>query len=619
MKYEVTGDTIIIKYIADGKYKQLELDKNDNIDLDFFGQLIKAKNNKQDAMCDLYAKEVLSYEPAAERISNMSLTKVEEPSEYTKKEAAKLRIEELNRDLKLVEKEIENMLLPAYKHKKPDEELKKDYFKDKDDKETMDKVTELISKYKSIKKMIEKEQKTYDENSKDYSSQDQFLNKITKEFESKINKVVKTSEEQKEATEYFKNSLNPYDTIKNELTESDVIIKAIKELLPKLQDNDDDSSIDDDNTELEDINEQPLKFNDITKNLNLLIDHIDIIISLLEKTTIDNDIIQQLKRFPNIFKELINNKVVGEISEPLKELNELLLNINQLNDDKKIEYTKTTQDNIVRATNKILSENERLQYLYEKNIEPKFIDNFCDKIKENLFKDSIKIVSKNDYILTSEKLNRALRNIGIILLWCPPKSNNIYCNINLWKICGDPIELIYSYTKDKIKYSVKYECYQLPKSKFQNYKYSLFRNYITTTKTKFPITTTPMNLYLNLRNTSKPITIDEIEFTCTGFKLEKNPMASFIDIVSGYGEGINSNSIKEMYSGKIDLDKASTEDKLSEIVRLLQNIGYNLFTLTPNYEESEKNKRLKSKGVRSKNSGEGVDLQEYFKNKQSLR
>ena len=58
MKYEVTGDTIIIKYIADGKYKQLELNKNDNIDLDFFGQLIKAKNNKQDAMCDLYAKEI---------------------------------------------------------------------------------------------------------------------------------------------------------------------------------------------------------------------------------------------------------------------------------------------------------------------------------------------------------------------------------------------------------------------------------------------------------------------------------------------------------------------------------------------------------------------------------
>ena len=223
MKYEVTGDTIVIKYIADGKYKTLELNKNDNIDLDFFGQLIKAKNNKQDAMCDLYAKEVLSYDPSPERITNMNLTKIDEPSEYTKKEAAKLRIEELKRDLESIESEIEPMILRQYQHKKI-EELKDDYLENRS-KTNKARLYDLIDKYKTIKQMIDKEQKIYDVNTKkDIYTHDEIMKKISNEFESKLNKVVGNSDERRQIMDDVIAETTPKNEITQELQNLNQII-----------------------------------------------------------------------------------------------------------------------------------------------------------------------------------------------------------------------------------------------------------------------------------------------------------------------------------------------------------------------------------------------------------
>ena len=599
MKYEVTGDTIIIKYIADGKYKQLELDKNDNIDLDFFGQLIKAKNNKQDAMCDLYAKEVLSYEPAQERISNMSLTKVEEPSEYTKKESAKLRIEELNRDLNLVKEEIKNTLAPIYKHKTPEElkdiKLTDDYLSNKND--DVNKLKDLLSKYNSIKKMIEKEQKTYDDNTKNNLSQDQLINKITKEFETKINKVVNTSDEQKKAVELFKNTLKPNESINYELEKIFNLIEDLKELIEKYKD------------ETEISEREPLK-DSIVKNLKLLSEYINLTYNLLKTTTIDNDISERL--YP--YKEKFSNKDYNEkIDEYLEELKDILDHIKEENDDDKINYTKATHEKIVKATNKLLTENNRLQWLFEQTLSPKFVNDLIEAIPDELITGSksnkfaaIKtnhITNLNDIVLQD-----ALDGTDIILLWYDTQDEYIYSNQKIFSNFEFDKEAEITINKN----TLTYQCYKISKANFQNQKYSIFRNYITTNKTEFKLPLDSIDLYLNLESF---VDSNEIEYNgkkykinYNGYDLKQTSISSLIDIISGYGqgEGINSKQSNGIYSGKIDLDKASTEDKLSEIIRLLQNIGYNLFTLTPNYEESEKNKRLKSKGV---------DLQEYFKNK----
>lgn len=599
MKYEVTGDTIIIKYIADGKYKQLELNKNDNIDLDFFGQLIKAKNNKQDAMCDLYAKEVLSYDPAPERITNMSLTKVEEPSEYTKKEAAKLRIEELNRDLKLVTKEIENTLAPVYKHKKPEElkdiELTNDYLSDKND--DVNKLKDLLSKYNSIKKMIEKEQKTYDDNTKNNLSQDQLINKITKEFETKLNKVVDTSDEQKKAIELFKNTLKPNESINYELEKNFNLIEDLKELIIKYK------------AETEISEREPIK-DSIVKNLKLLSEYINLIYNLLKTTNINNDISERL--YP--YKEKFSNRDYREeIDEYIEELKDILDLIKEENDNDKINYTKATHEKIVKATNKLLSENNRLQWLYEQTLSPKFVDDFINAIPDNLIlgfrsKKSCAIKTSNITELNDIVLQDVLDGTDIILLWYDPEDEYIYSNQKIFS----NFELDKEAEINLKNNTLTYQCYKISKANFQNQKYYIFRNYITTNKTEFKLPLNSIDLYLNLESF---VDSNEINYNGTNYKIEYNgydlkqtSISSLIDIISGsgQGEGINSKSNKEMYSGKIDLDKASTEDKLSEIVRLLQNIGYNLFTLTPNYEESEKNKQLKSKGV---------DLQEYFKTK----
>lgn len=602
MKYEVTGDTIIIKYIADGKYKQLELNKNDNIDLDFFGQLIKAKNNKQDAMCDLYAKEVLSYDPSTERISNMSLSKPDEPSEYTKKEAAKLRIEELNRDLELVGKEIKNTLAPVYKHKKPEElkdiELTKDYLSKQGD--DVNRLKDLLSKYNSIKKMIEKEHKTYEDNNKNNLSQDQLINKITKEFESKINKVVNTSDEEKKAMELFKNTLKPNESIDYELDKIYNLIGDLNKLILDIKN-------------VKEVEEYTPINNTITKNLKLLSEYINLIYNLLKTTTIDNNISERL--YP--YKEKFSNKHYDEkIDEYLAELKDILDFIKEENDKDKINYTKTTHEKIAKATNKLLSENNRLQWLYEQPLSPKFVEDFIEAIPDNLIigtkgNNSYGIKTTNITKLTDNVLQEALDGTDIILLWYDPKDEYIYSNKKIFSNFGLDKDV-------KIKANKKTltcQCYKISKADFQNQKYSIFRNYITTNKTEFKLPLDTLDLYLNLESF---VDSDEIAYNGTtykinydGFDLKQTSISSLIDIISGnsQGEGINSNSNNEMYSGKIDLDKASTEDKLSEIVRLLQNIGYNLFTLTPNYEENEKNKRLKSKGI---------DLQEYFKNKQSL-
>lgn len=644
MKYEVTGDTIIIKYIADGKYKQLELNKNDNIDLDFFGQLIKAKNNKQDAMCDLYAKEVLSYDPSPERITTMSLTKVEEPSDYTKKESAKLRIEELTRDLKIVEKEIRDMLEYDY-IKRRIEDLTSENIINKNVKEEIERFEYLKNKYISIKDQIEKEQKKYDVNSKkEILTQEQLVKKVADEFENKVSKVVNNSEDRIKVMEGIENELTPQDQLSRELqyldksiidfrillweaTEEEINnkeekikkqqqeqeLKKKQEELSKKEEDDDPEVIKDTDmmteTQIEKVDENKIIKKLLEKKLSLvdlknqIIEHIMIVINILQKTNIDRKLIMDLDVIIKEFKQ--NNSQT--INDLIQISYDIITTIQELNNSKKIAYTKQTVDNVVKKINKVFSEKNKIQAFLN------------SKISESLFNEILYSLELNNLVNTPGKIHTITwKNslnfsnndfIGyylkspLILMWRQNSEEAIYTNEKIFGI-GEGIT---------IQTPFNYYCYRITKEMFTNNNYYILKDYITNNKTNFKLPFKTIDLYLNLKiGTTQVATkkyLGEYNVTYHGIKLHQTNMSNIINPVLELGENMSNNA------GKIDLDRASTEEKLSEIIRLLQNIGYNLFTLTPNYEESERNKKLKSKGVSSKNSNNAVDLRELFRQK----
>lgn len=629
MKYEVTGDTIIIKYIADGKYKQLELNKNDNIDLDFFGQLIKAKNNKQDAMCDLYAKEVLSYDPSPERITTMSLTKVEEPSDYTKKEAAKLRIEELTRDLKVVEKEIRDITKSISKERRIEDLTG-------DDLETKNKINEerfkeLKVRYLQIKDLIEKEERKYDTSKSEPLSHDKLLKKVSDEFENKISKIVGTTKERRRVMEDIVEEISPKKILENNIKNLQELIGDFKKKLMEEVDGDKktDESMDsdeldwDDSNSLEEKSKKDLK-TILTKNnyfleqLSIIKQELKSLKKILNKTSIKKDIIKTLE---NTFKEL--NIQNTDLLIQLDTLENIIKEIKELNVDNKIIYTSDVITGVLKNVNDIIDERNRISLVYDEYISDEFIKKIMDDLPEigKYFITPLIDGFPREYRPTQYILEQYFNKTNILLLWKDEDhKNTIFSNKNPLNIFYDA-ELYY--------YDTKIKCYKITVDQLKTYTYGAFRKYITMDKphnTNYELPLKNPQIYLNLVIFELPKTPElkigktkkqKYKVIIHGFKLQESNMAKIINKISDSNvekdeekgsNGIYDNKLSEAspYSGKIDLDRASTEEKLSEIIRLLQNIGYNLFTLTPNYEESERNKKLKSKGI---------DLRELFRQK----
>ena len=620
MKYEVTGDTIIIKYIADGKYKQLELNKKDNIDLDFFGQLIKAKNNKQDAMCDLYAKEVLSYNPSPERITTMSLTKVEEPSDYTKKQSAKLRIEELTRDLKVVEEQIRSMILPAYKERRI-EDLTPDELEKKGIKEAEERFKELKVRYLQIKDLIEKEERKYDTSKSEPLSHEQLLKKVSNEFENKISKVVGSSAERRKVIEDITEEISPKEELTRELEELEKSINdfnnelenKVKEKKEEYREDISDEEIKS-NEDITDILSEGLYF---TEQINTINSQIKAIKNILEKTDINKKV---LDPFINSTKDisLTNQNILKQLSE----LKDKIAEIKNLNKDNKIAYAQNVITKVLKNVNSVIEQRDRIKLIYDEYITDNFVKQLLKTLKLN-DQDHINNI-KFPAGYNPKKNSGIIKNLFLYdtnMLWRDTRhANLIFSNKNFLNIFEKTMNI--TYLKTDIK------CNYISIEDLQKYKFSIFAEYITIDKTDYelPLQLKNTKFYLNLKRDFYPVSektsiggdLDWYLFEIDSFKLKKSNMSDIINIISGI-EPLNvekevssgmpySNLLSEtsQYSGKIDLDRASTEEKLSEIIRLLQNIGYNLFTLTPNYEESERNKKLKAKGI---------DLRELFRQK----
>ena len=330
--------------------------------------------------------------------------------------------------------------------------------------------------------------------------------------------------------------------------------------------------------------------NDLLKNdgyiktqKQIVIDHIAYLIQILEKTDIDTRIIDSLRYFSNN----INLMDANTIGDTIKALNECLKNINEQNDNDKINYTQQTVNRIIKSATKIILQQDRIETLFNKKITENWIQGFKARLPTNT-NNKLGIITNlsTKLVLDQNNFNTILNNVPGIFIWDEQEQpNKIYSNVNLFGICT-PDTIIFK--------AITIPCFYVTIAKLKENYFSLFKDYVTTEPTNYQFPLQTMDLYLNLKKITdrKEFTFNGSKFSITYhcFVLRQSPISNIIKILSGQGEGIKNKINND--GGKIDLDKADTEDKLSEIVRLLQNISYNLFTLTPNYEESEKNKRF---------------------------
>lgn len=150
MKYTINSNSIDVEYIANGKRKQLKLKNDDNIDMDFFNQLMKAKPNKRDAMCELYRRKILEEsDDDTVHIQPLKLDKELKPSKYAEQEELKRRKAELEQDKKNIANEAKTLVKDAAKNKDITELNESDLNNPID----ADKLKEIQSRYNQIDKV----------------------------------------------------------------------------------------------------------------------------------------------------------------------------------------------------------------------------------------------------------------------------------------------------------------------------------------------------------------------------------------------------------------------------------------------------------------------------------
>lgn len=150
MKYTINTNTIDVEYIANGKRKQLKLKNDDEIDMDFFNQLMKANSNKRDAMCELFRRKILQEDDEdTVHIQPLKLDKELKPSKYAEQEELKRRKTELEQDKKNIGNEAKVLVKDDAKNKDINTLTEADLINRGD----ADKLKEIQSRYAQIDKV----------------------------------------------------------------------------------------------------------------------------------------------------------------------------------------------------------------------------------------------------------------------------------------------------------------------------------------------------------------------------------------------------------------------------------------------------------------------------------
>lgn len=601
MKYTINNNTIDIEYIANGKRKTMKLNNNDETDMNFFKQLVKAKPSNRDAMCDLYQRKILK--PTGDnvvRIQPLKLVNEIKQSDYSKKQELQRRKHELQQDKQHIADEAKTLIKDEAKNKDITTLTKTD-LKDEAD---YDKLKEIQARYMEINKV-----------------QQMIINQIDNlEINNATNVRIKEIKELnietfKKLDEYI-GKMDISENSKDELVKELTKILGFKEI--------------DDNTLIG------------VKYLVAAIPQMNTDTAIKIRNFInDNELEDDQSIKVSVLKEVLGKDDFKAIEEPLK--NVLLLSLNNVN-----AFSSNLQN--------FLDPSFKIYKLLDENLD-ECVDNLInmfsndypeecmtyDEINEKLSKINTKdefgrLLTEFGYIQNpSNKIKSMMinkQNYTLLILGNDRDfGTNLLANI-LWEINAK-----YGYYKSitvKPKKETEYELgvFVIDNTvlKDDEVKQDILKNFcelLSFQETQYnAINLNGVQFYFNYTHQAtinKYIMSDvmvkgdiakflEIKDSMTSLskRLDKTkpkqenkekPVEEISDEMMLLSDGL---------SGKImiDLDKSDTNEKLNEIIRLLSQMNYNVFTTTPMYKNNRyKNKTdtKKSKGLDTDSSDDSID------------
>lgn len=569
MKYTINSDTISIEYIANGKRKQLILKNDDNVDMDFFNQLMKAKSNKRDAMCELFQRKILKVDDEdTVHIQPLKLDKELKPSKYAEKIELNRRKEELEHDKNGIKDEI-NVLVKLDAKNKDVKTLNKDDLNDEHDE---DKLKELQRKYMEIDKihqMIVNQLDSLEINTADSVKIKELKNLTVNAFDS-INKSLvdaKITEQDKEdIANKISNVVVPrYNNLKSLLKQLNKQIKQV------------------DTTSKAQYDDFKLQYTS---------DFMDLI-KAIEETIKTLPLTEDVQQIIKLIEDLQGEENIPKLEQKLNELTDKIDNLPNVFNKQTIQQREITLEELV---DKLKKE----QDILDQNISPELIN----AIKANLpnidpsinYNDFLEKIFKEHYQGTVKWESfkpSTIETFKDLAFW----NNDYLYAINQYSlpINGDPIQItnmnvhFYRYSFDKIK-NIKVKDLIDNVTLQQKDATIIHHNpniYIKTEIGKYP------RRYYGHYTTNIPvfvIFIGDKDFTELLKAIQKNTPKA---------KGLDDNGGRIM----IDLKKSTTDEKLNEIIKLLSQINYNIFTTTPMYKnngytQSSKNQnQKKSKGI----------------------
>lgn len=605
MKYNIKGRTINISYIYNGKVRKLQLNVDDPIDNDFFNKLVKAKSENQDAMCDLFNREILKpHDNNVERVTPLTLTSEIQPTQYTKTEAAKRRAEELKRD----KESIKEQLAPLVKAGT-----------NLDDVKSADEATQIASRPEDVPKVKELLVN---------------LLSIDKVYQIAINEAenVKIENAQNVKIEKIQSlAVKMYGEMERYVTEmnlskqaQDDIMKLIQEALGKV-DIKDDTPI-------------PVKY----------------IYQIIPTLTVDQGL--KLTKFitdrgPEDTSDISGAEIKRVLGEEYKtvvpRIQDLLL-VDRNMDEKDIQFLKNILDTNINIRGHI---DKNFEDVFESfiNIVTYTDANIPDKLKKNVkiapsssFVNIVEIFNEveniSDFKTTLvdfgvisndkaglEELNfaRICQHFGIAI-YSSGKDKKPITNNQLLKLLCKPVgenkDKVFNIDFDveinkKYAYTMNIFIVELEYLKTQKeWIIDSFIKMISWIKTAYPLFELgDFTFYINYKTNKTDITGST--FYYTSFVGVGNT-EKFIDVLqkAKNSKGIEVKPNDEGGKLMIDLDSSNFNEKFNELLRLMNQLNYNVYALTPMYQKTKprfNEKPIEKTDTKKKAKGSGssrIDL-----------
>lgn len=588
MKYTINSNTIDVEYIANGKRKQLKLKTNDNVDMDFFNQLMNASSNKRDAMCDLFQRKILKIDDEdTVHIQPMKLDKELKPTKYTEKQELNRRKEELERDKMGIKREIDVLVKDDAKNK----DVKSLTKTDLNDETNEAKLKELQRKYMEIDKihqMIVNQIDSLEINTADSVNIKELKNLTVNAFDS-INKSLVDAKISEQDKEDIANKIS--NVIVPKFEDLNKLINKLKKLIKQNKTQIDTVSKEDNDEFIEQYKQD---FKELANKITEQISELPKDSSIAAVFNIINEITTKIDDIP-------------AIEDKLDELDEAIKNLPNVFDKKIIEKREITLQELVDAL-------KQKSNILSKKISSELID----KIKLELpdIDPSITYVEFKTKIFKNQLSTRTE--------WKNYKTSTIDQFTDLAFKYDN-----YLYIIEKLKLPINYKIVTIHDEKYDEdlylYKYSFedinnltvgnFINHVTMIQTNNILIHHNPNIYISADIGVNHRGYGGRALDIPVFRLNDGDK-EFVELLKAIQKNEpKSDNTSEGISGRImiDLNKSTTDEKLNEIIRLLSQMNYNVFTTTPMYKNNrytkspkpqQKQDQKQSKGEQS----QGIDL-----------